>query len=131
MITAVDGTQAAAVFQKQFGNDAMQQLQARFQELMAHGTPHAQGQTPDVGTLANRMIASEDAALQQIPNDTLYMMQTMQPTPGESVMQATDRLAQESMYMSLEMTRLSTDLTMKMSVVNASKDGIKSLLKNQ
>jgi len=131
MITAIDSTLASAAFQQQFSGDATQQLQARFQELMAHGTPHSQGHPDDVGAIASKLVASQDAALQQIPNDMLYMMQNAQSVASQSPQQAMTQITQEGIYMSMEVTRTSMDLQMKMSLVSGAKDGLKTLLKNQ
>lgn len=98
---------------------------ASFAQMMQRGVlaPPA-AQDSKAGSLASKLVLSEDEALQTVSNDALYMM-------SHANEMTFNEIAASSVQMQIETTSLQVDMSMKISVVESSKGALETLMKNQ
>jgi type III secretion inner rod protein HrpB2 len=98
---------------------------ASFEQMMQRGVlappvPHGS----EAGSLASKLVLSEDEALQTVSNDALYMLHHANEMSFNQVSAA-------SVQMQIETASLQVDMSMKISVVESSKGALETLMKNQ
>lgn len=98
---------------------------ASFDQLMQRGVlappaPHGS----EAGSLATKLVLSEDEALQTVSNDALYML-------SHANEMSFNQVAAASVQMQIETASLQVDMSMKISVVESSKGALETLMKNQ
>jgi type III secretion inner rod protein HrpB2 len=116
----------ASLTQEFSGNPAQvsQQLADKFQSMVAHSTPHRPDDSAHAPTIVTKAITDQDAAYAQVPNDMVYLMEN-------GPMMSMDQITNASMFITLEMASMTTNLQVKMAVVTSSKDAVQTLMKNQ
>lgn len=124
-----------AMLEKAFGEQAQgaapaQALVDHFEQLMAHAVPSAHVDSSVRETIVGKAIAAQDAQLQTVPNDLIFMMQR-QASPLESPMDMMNRFVGESLYLMQEMGQMAVDMKAKVAIVKATKGSVESLMKNQ
>jgi|GEM_PF-4883233 len=101
-----------------------------FEQLMTRSVPSAHVDSSIRETIVGKAIAEEDAQLQRVPNDLLFMMQ-QQISPLESPIVQMNRIVGESLYLMQEMAQMTVDMKAKMAIVKATKGSVETLMKNQ
>lgn len=98
---------------------------ASFDQMMQRGvlTPPAPHGS-EAGSLASKLVLSEDEALQTVSNDALYML-------SHANEMSFNQVAAASVQMQIETASLQVDMSMKISVVESSKGALETLMKNQ
>lgn len=96
-----------------------------FERMMQRGVsappaPHGS----EAGSLASKLVLSEDEALQTVSNDALYMLHHADEM-------SFNQIAAASVQMQIETASLQVDMSMKISVVESSKGALETLMKNQ
>lgn len=98
---------------------------ASFEQMMQRGVSAApEPHGSKAGSLATELILSEDAALQTVSNDALYMLHHADEM-------SFNQIAAASVQMQIETSSLQVDMSMKISVVESSKGALETLMKNQ
>lgn len=96
-----------------------------FETMMQRGVMGPSSETGDTaGTMISELVRGEDAAIQYVSNDMMYMMQNASSM-------STGELTASAIQLQVEAASLQVDMQMKMSVVTSSKDAIETLMKNQ
>ncbi|WP_430233190.1 type III secretion protein HrpB2 [Paraburkholderia tropica] len=102
-----------------------QALADKFQSMMQQSPMSAPAAPESDGTaVASKLVAAQDAELQQTVNDALQLAQQA-PTLSMNEMSA------GTIRMTLELASTQLDLEAKMGVVDSSKSAIETLMKNQ
>lgn len=130
MTVSIQAAQMQAALEK-MGQNAVQspdvsaQLASKFQSMMEKPSMASPAQPSQDGTaVAQKLVASQDAELQQTVNDALSLAQQA-PTLSMNEMSA------GTIRMTLELASTQLDLEAKMGVVDSSKSAIETLMKNQ
>jgi type III secretion inner rod protein HrpB2 len=107
------------------GQPVSPQQSSSFEAMMQNGVmgPAARSSDP-TGTLVSEVVRGEDAALQSVSNDMLFMLD------NSSSMSMQD-LTAASLAIQIETTSMQVDMQTKMAVVNSSKAALETLMKNQ
>jgi len=96
-----------------------------FEAMMQRGVMGQSSENSDTaGTMISALVRGEDAAIQYVSNDMMYMMQN-------AGSMSTGELTASAIQLQVEVASLQVDMQMKMSVVTSSKDAIETLMKNQ
>ncbi|WP_412025854.1 type III secretion protein HrpB2 [Burkholderia cepacia] len=96
-----------------------------FEAMMQRGVMGpSSGGGDTAGTMISELVRGEDAAIQYVSNDMLYMIHNVDSMSMGELTAATIQLQ-------IEAASLQVDMQMKMSVVTSSKDAVETLMKNQ
>jgi type III secretion inner rod protein HrpB2 len=101
------------------------QLVDKFQALLAQGTMHVpEPGGPGQESIIGQAVTEQAAEYRSVPNDLIYSMQHMSSLSMQ-------RLMAVDMTLQLEVASLDADLQVKMATVQASKESLQTLMKNQ